>query len=69
MGKLLYCMANKFYYKNLFFHSIVTLVDDDICKSQYGEKPTETRPCNQGDSCSQWHLGPWSPVRSTTCIV
>lgn len=40
---------------------VVTLVDDDICRAQFGEKPVETRPCNQGDSCSQWHLAPWTP--------
>lgn len=40
----------------------MTLVDDDICRGQFGEKPTEQRPCNQGDTCSQWFLGPWTPV-------
>lgn len=41
---------------------VITVVDDDVCTQQFGSKPTESQNCNQGDDCSQWHLGPWSPV-------
>lgn len=41
---------------------VVTVVDDDVCLDKFKEKPTEQQSCNQGDNCSQWHEGPWTPV-------
>lgn len=46
-----------------------SIIEDEICAKKFGERPSDTKPCNNEDICPLWHSGPWTAVSTFLLLV